>query len=43
LSEGGKPFGTAMPAFGKQLSDKEIWQITHYINSGFTIDEGISK
>jgi len=36
LSEGGKPFGSAMPAFGEQLSDKEIWQIVHYINTGFT-------
>ncbi len=42
LSEGGKPFGTAMPAFGERLSDKEIWQITHYINIGFTLDQGTS-
>ena len=37
LSEGGKSFGTGMPAFGERLSDKEIWQIMHYINSGFDI------
>ena len=35
ISEGGKFFDSAMPAFGGQLSDKEIWQITHYINTGF--------
>lgn len=36
LSEGGKPFDSAMPAFGEQLSVKEIWQIIHYINTDFT-------
>lgn len=36
LSEGGKLLGTAMPAFRDRLSDREIWQITHYINTGFT-------
>ena len=35
LSEGGQLFDTAMPAFGKKLSDKEIWQLSLYINSGF--------
>jgi cytochrome c553 len=40
ISEGGKPFDSAMPAFGKRLSDKEIWQITHYINAGFNVEEG---
>jgi mono/diheme cytochrome c family protein len=29
-----------MPAFGERLSDKEIWQITHYINAGFNVEEG---
>ena len=43
VSDGGKPFGTAMPAFGERLSDKEIWQITHYINAGFTSDQGTPK
>ncbi len=36
LSEGGKPLGSAMPAFRDQLSVNEIWQIIHYINTGFT-------
>lgn len=40
ISEGGKPFNSAMPAFGKRLSDKEIWQITHYINTGFNLKKG---
>ncbi len=42
LSEGGKPFGSAMPAFGDQLSNNEIWQIIHYINTGFAPNQGIS-
>jgi mono/diheme cytochrome c family protein len=37
ISEGGRPFGSAMPAFGERLSDDEIWQITHYINTGFNL------
>jgi len=40
ISEGGKPFDSVMPAFGDQLSDKEIWQITHYINTGFNYKKG---
>ncbi len=40
ISEGGKPFDSAMPAFGKWLSDEEIWQITHYINAGFKLEQG---
>ena len=40
ISEGGKPFDSAMPAFGEWLSDKEIWQITHYINTGFNFKKG---
>ena len=38
ISEGGNLFGSAMPAFGEQLSDKEIWQVTHYINMGFNFN-----
>ncbi|RDH86356.1 MAG: hypothetical protein DIZ78_09295 [endosymbiont of Escarpia spicata] len=37
LSEGGEAFGTAMPAFGNQLTDKEIWQIALYLNTGFSL------
>ena len=39
LSEGGKLLGTAMPAFGDRLSDKEIWQVTHYINRDIDLRE----
>ena len=38
LSEGGRPLGTAMPAFGDQLSNREIWQIAHYIGTDFSSD-----
>ena len=37
LSQGGQFYDTAMPKFVGRLSDKEIWQISLYINSGFTI------
>ncbi len=37
LSEGGQLYKTAMPKFSEHLSDKEIWQISLYINSGFTL------
>jgi mono/diheme cytochrome c family protein len=40
LSEGGEAFDTAMPAFRERLSDKELWQITHYINTGFNSAQG---
>ena len=43
VSEGGQALDTAMPAFKNQLSDKEMWQIIHYINAGFSIDQGVSK
>jgi cytochrome c553 len=36
ISEGGELLGTAMPAFKDQLTDDEIWQLSSYINSGFT-------
>jgi len=42
LSEGGEPFGTAMPAFSERLSDKQKWQITLYINSGFAFAQDLS-
>jgi mono/diheme cytochrome c family protein len=40
IAEGGNSFGSAMPAFGERLSDEEIWQITHYINTGFDFNQG---
>jgi mono/diheme cytochrome c family protein len=35
ISEGGKQFGTAMPAFKNQLSQEQIWQIIAYLRAGF--------
>jgi len=35
ISEGGKEFGTAMPAFKDTLSEKEIWEIVTYMRAGF--------
>jgi mono/diheme cytochrome c family protein len=35
ISEGGKPFGTAMPAFEGSLTRDQIWQIITYMRSGF--------
>lgn len=35
ISEGGKPFGTAMPAFKNELSREQIWQIVAYLRAGF--------
>lgn len=34
LSEGGKPFGTDMPAFKDQLTRREIWQIVAFLRAG---------
>jgi mono/diheme cytochrome c family protein len=35
ISEGGKDFGTAMPAFKDALSRDDIWRIVAYMRSGF--------
>ncbi len=35
ISEGGVPFGTAMPAFKDTLSKEQIWQIVAYLRAGF--------
>jgi mono/diheme cytochrome c family protein len=34
ISEGGKKFGTAMPAFKDQLTQEQIWQIVAYLRAG---------
>lgn len=34
ISEGGEKLGTAMPAFKNALSEKERWQIIHYLRNG---------
>jgi mono/diheme cytochrome c family protein len=35
ISEGGKQFGTAMPAFKEMLTEDQIWQIVAYLRAGF--------
>lgn len=35
ISEGGEPFGTAMPAFKDRLTEDQIWQIVAYMRAGF--------
>ena len=37
ISEGGKEFGTSMPAFSDSLSDQEIWEIITYMRAGFVL------
>jgi mono/diheme cytochrome c family protein len=35
ISEGGKQFDTAMPAFKTELSQDQIWEIVAYLRAGF--------
>lgn len=35
ISEGGKPFGTAMPAYKEKLNREQIWKIITYMRAGF--------
>jgi mono/diheme cytochrome c family protein len=35
VSEGGKAFETAMPAFKDSLSEDQIWSIIAYMRAGF--------
>jgi mono/diheme cytochrome c family protein len=35
ISEGGKQFDTAMPAFKNQLTQEQIWQVVAYLRAGF--------
>jgi len=35
ISEGGKQFGTAMPAFKDVLTQNQIWQVIAYLRAGF--------
>jgi mono/diheme cytochrome c family protein len=43
ISEGGKPFGTAMPAFKNELNQEQIWQIIAYLRAGFPAIEDAAK
>ncbi len=41
IAEGGKQFGTAMPAFKNRLSQEQIFQIVAYLRAGFPdLDDG---
>jgi mono/diheme cytochrome c family protein len=42
ISEGGKQFGTAMPAFKTVLTQNQIWKVIAYLRAGFPAidDEG---
>jgi mono/diheme cytochrome c family protein len=41
ISEGGKQFGTAMPAWKNQLTETQIWDIVAYLRAGFPdLDSG---
>lgn len=42
VSEGGKQFDTAMPAFKNVLTEEQIWQLVAYLRAGFPAikDEG---
>ena len=40
ISEGGKQFGTAMPAFKTVLTQNQIWQVIAYLRAGFPAIEG---
>jgi len=35
IAEGGRPFGTEMPAFKSRLAANQIWQILIYMRAGF--------
>ncbi len=44
VSEGGKAFGTAMPAYKGQLSRDEMWKIITYMRAGFpTVTQSTKK
>jgi len=38
VAEGGKPFGTAMPAYQDRLREADIWRIVTYMRAGFPVE-----
>lgn len=40
ISEGGKEFGTDMPAFKKLMNKDDIWKVIAYMRSSFPFDNG---
>ena len=43
ISDGGKPFGTKMPAFKDALTEQQIWQIITYMRAGFPAMDAIRR
>ena len=43
ISDGGKPFGTKMPAFKDVLAEEQIWQIITYVRAGFPAMDAIRR
>jgi mono/diheme cytochrome c family protein len=43
ISDGGKQFGTEMPAFKDKLSGDDIWRIVAYMRAGFPDADGSPK
>ncbi len=43
ISDGGKQFGTEMPAFKDKLSGDDIWRIVAYMRAGFPDADGAPK
>jgi mono/diheme cytochrome c family protein len=43
ISEGGEPFGTAMPTFKDTLTQAQIWQIITYMRAGFPAASATGK
>ena len=38
IAEGGKQFGTSMPAYKDILTENDIWEIVSYMRAGFPPD-----
>ncbi len=43
ISDGGKKFGTKMPAFKDKLSRDDIWKVIAYMRAGFPLMNGEKK
>jgi mono/diheme cytochrome c family protein len=43
ISDGGKPFGTKMPAFKDTLTEDQIWRIITYMRAGFPATDAMRR
>ncbi|HSA82267.1 MAG TPA: cytochrome c [Geminicoccaceae bacterium] len=43
ISDGGKSFGTKMPAFKDALTEEQIWQVITYMRAGFPATDPIDR